>query len=171
MCVPANCVFQQTQNICITFTQRRPNVFDVGPTLYKCYTNVAVFISAVHWESTCVYCDFSAYMLSRESWCVKWIRLVIQHWIWWTRVTSTINWWNLNSVNSTSAGWRLPTLLRWHLHLNPWSTKRRNLHFQPLEVVSRYRDPQLQVTENVCYLWNLTLNIYQCFKIEGIFYF
>ena len=26
---------QQTQNICITFIQHRPNVFDVGPTLYK----------------------------------------------------------------------------------------------------------------------------------------
>ena len=32
-------VTQQTENICITFVQRRPNVFDVGPTLYKCYTN------------------------------------------------------------------------------------------------------------------------------------
>ena len=31
---------QRAQNICITFIQRRPNVFDVGPTLYKCYTNV-----------------------------------------------------------------------------------------------------------------------------------
>ena len=31
---------QQTQNICITFVQRRPNVYDVGPTLYKSYTNV-----------------------------------------------------------------------------------------------------------------------------------
>ena len=31
---------QQTQNICTTFIQRRPNVFDVGPTLYKCDTNV-----------------------------------------------------------------------------------------------------------------------------------
>ena len=29
---------QQTQNICIAFVQRRPNIFDVGPT--KCYTNV-----------------------------------------------------------------------------------------------------------------------------------
>ena len=28
-------VSQKTQNICITFIQRRPNVFDVGPTLYK----------------------------------------------------------------------------------------------------------------------------------------
>ena len=28
------------QDVCITFAQRRPNVFDVGPTLYKCYTNV-----------------------------------------------------------------------------------------------------------------------------------
>ena len=31
---------QQTRNICITFIQRRPNVFDVGPILYKCYTYV-----------------------------------------------------------------------------------------------------------------------------------
>ena len=31
---------QQTENICITFVQRRPNVEDVGPTLYKCYANV-----------------------------------------------------------------------------------------------------------------------------------
>ena len=35
-------VTQQKQNICITFIQRRPNVFDVGPTLYKCYTNICV---------------------------------------------------------------------------------------------------------------------------------
>ena len=28
---------QQTQNMFITFVQRRPNVFDVGPTLYKCF--------------------------------------------------------------------------------------------------------------------------------------
>ena len=26
---------QQTQDICITFIQRRPNVFDVGPRLHK----------------------------------------------------------------------------------------------------------------------------------------
>ena len=25
--------------MCTTFVQRRPNVFDVGPTLYNCYTN------------------------------------------------------------------------------------------------------------------------------------
>ena len=31
---------QQTQNICIICVQRWPNIFDVGPTLYKCYTNV-----------------------------------------------------------------------------------------------------------------------------------
>ena len=31
---------QWAQNICITFIQRRPSVFDVGPTLCKCYTNV-----------------------------------------------------------------------------------------------------------------------------------
>ena len=45
-----------------------------------------------------------------------------------------------------------------------------NLNFQSLEVVSRYRETQLQVTENVCYLRNIRPNIYQCFKIKGIFY-
>ena len=35
-------VNQQTQSksICITCVRHRPNVFDVGPTLYKFYTNV-----------------------------------------------------------------------------------------------------------------------------------
>ena len=28
---------RQTQNICITFLKRRTNVFDFGPTLYKCF--------------------------------------------------------------------------------------------------------------------------------------
>ena len=35
---------------------------------------------------------------------------------------------------------------------NPSTTEIFNLNFQSLEVVSRYRDPQLQVTEKVCYL-------------------
>ena len=35
---------RQSQNICIAFVQRRPNVFNVGPTLYKCYTNVLCFL-------------------------------------------------------------------------------------------------------------------------------
>ena len=30
----------QTRNICITFVQCWSNVEDVGPTFYKCYTNV-----------------------------------------------------------------------------------------------------------------------------------
>ena len=31
---------RKSQNICITFIQRPNNIFDVGLTLYKCYTNV-----------------------------------------------------------------------------------------------------------------------------------
>ena len=37
--------------------------------------------------------------------------------------------------------------------------------------MSRYRDPQLQVTENLCDLQILSPNIYHCFKIESIIYF
>ena len=39
---------QQKQNICITFVQRRHNVFDVGPTLHKCYTNVLCCWARLH---------------------------------------------------------------------------------------------------------------------------
>ena len=35
---------QQTQNICIAFIQCWPNVFDVDPTLYKCYTHVSCLL-------------------------------------------------------------------------------------------------------------------------------
>ena len=31
---------QQALKICKTLIQRRPSVFDVGPTLYQCYANV-----------------------------------------------------------------------------------------------------------------------------------
>ena len=33
------------------------------------------------------------------------------------------------------------------------------LNFEPLEVVSRYRDPQLQVVENYSYMFNLKPDI------------
>ena len=35
---------QQTHNSCITFVQCRTNVEDVGPTLYKRYTNVVCLL-------------------------------------------------------------------------------------------------------------------------------
>ena len=40
--IPFCVTTQQAQNICITFVQRRPNVFGVGPTLYKCYRSASV---------------------------------------------------------------------------------------------------------------------------------
>ena len=42
---------------------------------------------------------------------------------------------------------------------DPYPAKVNNLNFHPLEVVSRYRDPQLQVGENYADLFNLTPNI------------
>ena len=44
-------------------------------------------------------------------------------------------------------------------HSNPQSAKLNNLNFHPLEVVSRYRDTQLQVDENYSYVSNLRPNI------------
>ena len=45
--------------------------------------------------------------------------------------------------------------------INPSSAKLNNLNFHPLEVVCRYRDPQLQVGENYWYLFSLRPNIYK----------
>ena len=39
--------------ICITFVQCRPNVFDVGPTLYKCYTNVLCLLVNSYFHTCC----------------------------------------------------------------------------------------------------------------------
>ena len=43
---------QQTQNISITFIQRRRNVFDVGPTLYK---YLMIFLSSYYPAVTGLY--------------------------------------------------------------------------------------------------------------------
>ena len=41
----------------------------------------------------------------------------------------------------------------------PYPPKINNLNFHPLEVGSRYRDPQLKLSENEGYLLYLTPNI------------
>ena len=46
-----------------------------------------------------------------------------------------------------------------YIQVDPYPAKLIYLNFQPLEVVSRYRDPQPQVAENYRYLFNLTPNI------------
>ena len=51
----------RVQKICIIFLQRRPNVFDVGATLYKCNTNV---LFVVHGDVDHTY---SAYTCSTGS--------------------------------------------------------------------------------------------------------
>ena len=43
--------------------------------------------------------------------------------------------------------------------INPYPSESIYLNFLPLEVVSRYRDPQLQVAENYSCLFNLSTNI------------
>ena len=43
--------------------------------------------------------------------------------------------------------------------VDPYHAKLINLNFHPLEVVSRYRDPQLQVAENYSYMFNLSTHI------------
>ena len=49
--------------------------------------------------------------------------------------------------------------LRVAVIINPYPSTVIYYNFKPLEVVSRYRDPHLQVAENYLYLFNLSTNI------------
>ena len=51
-------------------------------------------------------------------------------------------------------------ILKTLLDFNPYPAKLIYLNFPSLEVVSRYRDPQLQVGENYSHLFTLSPNIY-----------
>ena len=48
-------------------------------------------------------------------------------------------------------------MLTYYGNINPYPAKLIYLNFHPLEVVSRYHDPQLQVGKNYSYLHNLNL--------------
>ena len=47
---------QQTQQMCITFIQRQPNVFDVCSTLYKCYTNYLCWLGSYPFQAWIYHC-------------------------------------------------------------------------------------------------------------------
>ena len=51
----------------------------------------------------------------------------------------------------------------------PCNPYRANLISQPLEVVSRYREPQLQVAENYSYLFSLAQTIYKHWSLNTHF--
>ena len=53
---------------------------------------------------------------------------------------------------------------------NPLAAKLFNLNFHPLEVVSRWRDPQLQVSENYSDLKKLEVKKFQILLINVTFY-
>ena len=62
---------QQTQNICITFVQCCSNVFDAGPTLYKCYTNVLYLPLGQHQRRwTDVFAECTMLGQHRKRWTV-----------------------------------------------------------------------------------------------------
>ena len=52
---------------------------------------------------------------------------------------------------------------------NPCPARFFYLNFQPLEVVSHYRDPQLQVVKNYSYLFNLWPYIYKSWCLNSHF--
>ena len=59
---------QLTQNICITFIQCWTNVEDVGPTLYKCYTNVLCLLGRM----SCYIMLYTALVITLYSTLLKW---------------------------------------------------------------------------------------------------
>ena len=51
-----------------------------------------------------------------------------------------------------------------YIQINPFPAKLSYLNFHPLEVVSRYRDPQLQVGENFPYFFRPNIGKFRMFK-------
>ena len=67
---------QKAQNIRIIFVQRRPNVFDVGPTLYKCYTTVLYLLIGLIIDRLAVH----AYLpICQTSLCNSGLPLAVRH--------------------------------------------------------------------------------------------
>ena len=56
------------------------------------------------------------------------------------------------------------------LLINPLTAKLFNLNFHPLEVVSRWGDPQLQVSENYSDLKKMEVHCFQFLLIDVTFY-
>ena len=54
--------------------------------------------------------------------------------------------------------------------VNPLTAKLLNLNFHPLEVVSRWRDLQLQVSENYSVLKKMEVNSSQILLVDVTFY-
>ena len=55
------------------------------------------------------------------------------------------------------------------VRVDPYPAKFIYLNFHPLEVVSRYRDPQLQVVWNYTYLFILSTDIYKSWRSDTHF--
>ena len=64
----------------------------------------------------------------------------------------------LSRKHRRNVGLMLVHRLRLWTNINPQSAKLNNLNFHPLKVVSRWRDPQLQVGEKKSFLFNLWQN-------------
>ena len=95
--------------------------------------------------------------------------------------TPTQCWFNVGPASHwvSVASWLGQILLRYSFYLrirtqhciNPLTAKLFNLNFHPLEVVSRWRDPQLQVGENYSDLTKMEFNCFQILLIDVTFYF
>ena len=78
---------RKTQNICITFVQCWTNVFNVGPTLYKCYTNVLFFLwsclraGCSHWLVPTLWIQPIKHYTLTQRWVNVWpaSNAVVQH--------------------------------------------------------------------------------------------
>ena len=108
LCGDVFVVSQQKQNICITFMRRRPNVFDVGPTLYKWYTNILCLLGFsvlyFQWIGNVVTCSWWENIWLQETMAryyqhraLKVVELdwdIVSNNFWNQRVTSdTCTWW------------------------------------------------------------------------------
>ena len=77
-------ITKQTQNNCIIFIQRRPNVFDVGSTLYKFYTNLFLFAGKLPSKAiTAYFSSIHLLPLQCSLVCISYVLTTVLFLQWW----------------------------------------------------------------------------------------
>ena len=148
---------QLTRDIEPILAQCWVDVVDGGPTLNQHWFNVSCLLGL--WYQDCFYKTFIdnlddvyGYFTSYAHWRLLWRYFISYVYTPLLFISSLDTFHNKYSMKYDI--FVLTFYLRFlitfsnHIFLNPLSAKLFNLNFHPLEVVSRWRDPQLKVSEN-----------------------
>ena len=133
---------------------------------------VCCYLHIAGWARICNHIHFPRIYLFmfRMSWYMKWSGTCQHHSsLLLTAAQDACQWKVIWRQMTSSSIWSVSIYICTRNHANPFPAELIYLNFQPLEVVSRYRDPQPQAVENNPYLFNLRPSIYKFWRLNSHF--